>query len=138
MVKQFFSDSLSGMTFTFSFVILLNAILGLFQGVNQWNNPGKHIVGLAFLILVLWAMAYGVSYLEFRSIRAYHLFNFSSQLIVFFVAGNLIGLISITLDSIISNGVIAVIIYFSNNQLRKQQVKRLAYAINRHLTQKEG
>lgn len=132
-MKQFFSENISSMSFTFSFIILLNALLGFFRNI-QGEYVNNFILSLAVLILVLFILSYAVSYIDFKSSSTHHAFNLFSQLAAFFVIASLTGLISTTPDSLMTNGIIFVILYYLNYRMRKHRIDQLADAINQHLS----
>ena len=134
-MKTFLSEQLHGMTFTFSMIVLLNATIGLFQGLEQ---KSESILALALLILIMWGLATIISSFPFRSAQLYHLFNLSSQLIAFFVITKWSGFINLTVENIIINGSIYVILYFLNVRMRQQRLNQLAHAINEHISKRES
>lgn len=136
-MKNFFSEQLSSMTFTFSFIVLLNAVIDFFQGTEQ-ENGNEFILVLAFLILVMWGLADAISKFPFRSARFYHLFNLGSQMIAFFVIVGWIGLIPLTVENVIINGIIYVGLYFLNVRMRQQRINQLADAINEQLSKRDN
>lgn len=136
-MKTFFSEQLSSMTFIFSFIVLLNAVIGFFQDVERANG-NKFILVLAFLILVLWGVSYVISQFPFRSAHSYHFFNLGSQIITFFVIVGWIGLIPLTVENIIINGNIYVGLYFLNGRMRQQRINQLADAINEKLSKRDN
>ena len=136
-MKTFFSEKLSSMTFTFSFIILLNAVVGFFQGI-ELENANEFILVLAFLILIMWGLADVISNFPFRSTRSHHLFNLGSQLITFFVIVGWIGLFPLTVEGIVTNGIIYVGLYFLNVRMRQQRINQLADAINEQLAKRDN
>ena len=109
---EFFEDNICSMSFTFTVIVLLNAILGYFLKYEGTNN--KFLLTLAALIIVLWAIAYGLSLISFSSTKMYHIINLSSTLFTFYVIAILGGLIPQTINSVISNGFIFIVVYFLN------------------------
>ena len=116
-------------------VVLLNATIGLFQGLEQ---KSESILALALLILIMWGLATIISKFPFRSAQLYHLFNLGSQLIAFFVITKWSGLINLTVENIIINGTIYVILYFLNVRMRQKRLNQLANAINEHLSKRDS
>lgn len=131
-MKNYFSENLNSMTFVFSFIVILNALLGYLGDANRF------VLGLTVLIIFLFSFAHAVTYLNFRSNKAYHLFNFIGQLIVFFVIASLTGLINVTLDGLFTNGVIFATLYFLTMRMRKQRINQLANAINEQLSKRDN
>lgn len=134
-MKTFLSEQLHGMTFTFSLIVLLNATIGLFQGLEQ---KSESILALALLILIMWGLATIISKFPFRSAQLYHLFNLGSQLIAFFVITKWSGFINLTVGNIITNGNIYVILYFLNVRMRQKRLTQFANAINEHLSKRDS
>lgn len=134
-MKTFLSEQLHRMTFTFSLIVLLNATIGLFQGLEQ---KSESILALALLILIMWGLAAIISRFSFRSAQLYHLFNLSSQLIAFLVITKWSGFINLTVENIIINGSIYVILYFLNVRMRHQRLNQLAHAINEHISKRDS
>ena len=134
-MKTFLSEQLHGMTFTFSVIVLLNATIGLFQGLEQ---KSESILALALLILIMWGLATIISSFPFRSAQLYHLFNLGSQLVTFLVITKWSGFINLTVENIIINGTIYVILYFLNAIMRQQRLNQLAHAINEHISKRES
>lgn len=132
-MKEFFEDNISSMSFTFTVIVLLNAILGYFLKYEGTNN--KFLLTLAALIIVLWAIAYGLSLISFSSTKMYHIINLSSTLFTFYVIVILGDLISQTMNSIVSSGFIFIIIYFLNIKRRERLIERLAVEINEGLSE---
>ena len=91
-MKHYFSENLNSMTFVFSFIIILNALLGYLGDANRF------VLGLTMLIIVLFSFAHAVTYINFRSNKAYHLFNFIGQFIILVVIASLMGLVTVTLN----------------------------------------
>lgn len=132
-MKRFFEDSLSNMSFTFSFIILLNAVLGYFFEYEVAGN--RFILALAVIILVLTAVAYSLSHIQFASSKMYHIITFSSQLLAFYVIALWGGLIPWTLSGILSNGLVFTLLYWLNVNRKKREMERLALKINQQLSE---
>lgn len=132
-MKQFFSENLSGMTFNFSFLVLLNVLLN-YLGVINLRNETVFILGLALLIVMLTFINYINSFFDFKSLKTYRLFNLLSQLILFFIVSSLMGLVTLTLASILINTGIYIILYFLNQHYQRAQINQLANKINQKLS----
>lgn len=126
-MKQFFSANLSNMTFIFSFIILLNAILG---NLGDFN---KLVLYLAAVTLILTILSYGISYINFHLEWTYHIVQLSFLFSAFLLLGHVMKLISFSLENILVNGIVFSIVYFLTVRLRKQQLNQLADAINEQL-----
>ena len=132
-MKEFFEDNISSMSFTFTVIVLLNAILGYFLKYEGTNN--KFLLTLAALIIVLWAIAYGLSLISFSSTKMYHIINLSSTLFTLYVIAILGGLIPQTMNSVISNGFIFIVVYFLNVKRHERLTEQLAIEINERLSE---
>lgn len=131
-MKNYFSENLNSMTFVFSFIVILNALLGYFGDAN------KFVLGLTVLIICLFTFAHAVTYLNFSSNKAYHLFNFIGQFIVFVVIAGLMRLINVTLDGLVTNGVIFATLYFLTTRMKKRRIIQLANTINEQLSKRDN
>lgn len=127
VMKQFFSANLSNMTFIFSFIILLNALLG---NLGDFN---KLVLYLAAVTLILTILSYGISYINFHLEWTYHIVQLSFLFSTFLLMGHVMKLIPFSLENILVNGIVFSIIYFLTVGLRKQQLNQLADAINEQL-----
>lgn len=130
-MKIYFSENLNSMTFVFSFIIILNALLGYLGDANRF------VLGLTMLIIVLFSFAHAVTYINFRSNKTYHLLNFSGQFIILVVIASLMGLITVTLNGLVTNGVIFATLYFLTTRMRKHRINQLANAINDQLSKRD-
>ena len=129
-MKHYFSENLNSMTFVFSFIIILNALLGYLGDANRF------VLGLTMLIIVLFSFAHAVTYINFRSNKAYHLFNFIGQFIILVVIASLMGLVTVTLNGLVTNGIIFATLYFLTTRMRKHRINQLANAINEQLSKR--
>lgn len=129
-MKHYFSENLNSMTFIFSFIIILNALLGYL------GDATRFVLGLTVLIIVLFSFAHVVTYINFRSNKAYHLLNFIGQFIILVVIASLMGLITVTMNGLATNGAIFATLYFLTNRMRKHQINQLANAINEQLSRR--
>ncbi|WP_028274206.1 hypothetical protein [Atopococcus tabaci] len=136
MMKNFFSENLSSMTFVFSSIVLLNALLSFSQSV-PWENASLSILKMAGLVLVLFFLGYVGSYLPFHSASAYHIFNITIQLIAGFALASLLGMFSINVENLIVNGFVYILLYYLTYRIRKHRFNQLAQAINEHLGKRE-
>ncbi|SDQ24049.1 hypothetical protein LHA31_09170 [Carnobacterium viridans] len=130
-MKHYFSENLNSMTFVFSFIIILNALLGYLGDANRF------VLGLTMLIIVLFSFAHAVTYINFRSNKAYHLFNFIGQFIILVVIASLMGLVTVTLNGLVTNGIIFATLYFLTTRMRKHRINQLANAINEQLSKRD-
>lgn len=130
-MKHYFSENLNSMTFVFSFIIILNALLGYLGDANRF------VLGLTMLIIVLFSFAHAVTYINFRSNKAYHLFNFIGQFIILVVIASLMGLVTATLNGLVTNGIIFATLYFLTTRMRKHRINQLANAINEQLSKRD-
>lgn len=130
-MKNYFSENLNSMTFVFSIIIILNALLGYL------GDATRFVLGLTVLIIVLFSFAHAVTYINFRSNKAYHLLNFIGQFIILVVIASLMGLITVTLNGIVTNGVIFATLYFLTTRMRKNRINQLANAINDQLSKRD-
>lgn len=131
-MKQFFSENLSGMTFNFSFLVLLNVLLNYF-GIIDLGNETVFILGLALLIVVLTFINYINNFLNFKNLKVYRLVNLLSQLVIFFLIASLMGLIYLSVASILINSMIYISLYFLNTRYQRAQINQLANKINQRL-----
>lgn len=133
-MKQFLKDNLSGMTFTFTSIVLLNTVVNLFKdGQVQWNPYNKFITVITLLILILWGVTYFISQFEFKTTRQYHLINLSTQLLIFFLIVSGLGLIPLTPQGIITNTLVYLLLYILNGRIERSRMIRLANIINQQL-----
>lgn len=132
-MKQFFSENINSMTFTFSFIILLNAFFGFFKNVHG-DYITDFIMGLALLILVLFILAHIITYINFQSSTVYHVVHLSSQLAAFFTITIVTNLIALNMSSLLTNLFVFVLLYYLNYRMEKHRIHQLADAINQHLT----
>lgn len=130
-MKHYFSENLNSMTFVFSFIIILNALLGYLGDANRF------VLGLTMLIIVLFSFAHAVTYINFRSNKAYNLFNFIGQFIILVVIASLMGLVTVTLNGLVTNGIIFATLYFLTTRMRKHRINQLANAINEQLSKRD-
>lgn len=131
-MKTFFEENLNSMSFTFTIVTLLNAILGMVLEFENVNN--KNLIVLALLITVLWAVASLLSKIPFQSERIYHIINLSSTLILFYLIMIFGGFLSLTRDNIMVSGIIYLVIYMINVRRQKREVEKLVTEINKQLS----
>lgn len=131
-MKTFFEENLNSMSFTFTIVTLLNAILGMVLEFENVNN--KNLIVLALLITVLWAVASLLSKIPFQSERIYHIINLSSTLILFYLIMIFGGFLSLTRDNIMVSGIIYLVIYIINVRRQKREVEKLVTEINKQLS----
>lgn len=131
-MKHYFSENLNSMTFIFSFIVILNALLGYLGDANRF------VLGLTVLIIVLFSFTHAVTYINFRSNTVYHLLNFIGQFIILVVIASLTGLITVTLNGLVTNGVIFATLYFLTTRMRKHRINQLANAINDQLSKKDN
>jgi len=134
-MKQYFSDSFNNMTFTFSFLVLLNVFLNYFV-LNRFNNDSLFIISLAFLVIAMTFVGYITGYFDFKSTKVFVIFDLFCKLLIFILTASLIGLISVTLNSILINSMTFIFLYYLNYQLRKKQLEQLANKINKQLKNK--
>jgi hypothetical protein len=131
-MKQFFSENLSGMTFNFTFITLLNLLLHYFEVINL-GDEAAFILGLALLILALTFINYIISFFNFKSLRIYRWVNLLSQLIIFFFIASLMGLVYLSVASILINSLVYISLYFLHGRYQRAQLNQLANKINQRL-----
>ena len=130
-MKEFFEENVSSMSFIFSFIVLLNAVLGYFLEADGMTN--SVLLALAAIILLLFAVSYGVSFIHFKSNKVFRAVNLGVQLIVFYTISLSTGLIAWSFDAVLSIGLVFVGLYFINSNRRMREVERLASDINKRL-----
>lgn len=133
-MKKFINYNLDSMTFVFSAIVLLNAFLGLING-NHSGLQNEYLMGLAILIIILWGVSYVLSLVDFQSELQLHIIQLSVHIIGFFLIAFSLNLIPMTLDSIVTNGIIFIILYFTLDRIRKNKINRLAEVINKKLSE---
>lgn len=133
MIKQYFSNHIGHITFNFTVIVLINSFLDYYQIINIGDMMSGFILTLALLFLMLSLIPHSLGYINFRSANLYHLVNFVSQLIVFYIISIKTGLLPMTVDSIIINTILFSLLYFISVKRRKQQLNQLANAINQQL-----
>lgn len=133
-MKKFINYNLDSMTFVFSAIVLLNAFLGLING-NHSGLQNEYLMGLAILIIILWGVSYVLSFVDFQSELQLHIIQLSVHIIGFFLIAFSLNLIPMTLDSIVTNGIIFIILYFTLDRIRKNKINRLAEVINKKLSE---
>ena len=69
------------------------------------------------------------------STKMYHIINLSSTLFTFYVIAILGGLIPQTMNSVISNGFIFIVVYFLNVKRHERLTEQLAIEINERLSE---
>lgn len=140
-MKQFFNEHLGSMTFQFTFIILLNVVIGV---VNDSDfTIGNHLIlGLALIILTLWTIAHiYIYYLDFIPVRYFYLIHFPVQIIAFFILSCAISFIptqvgfSFSIKSPLINGITFILLYFLTTRMIKMQIQHLADTINQRLAQ---
>lgn len=138
-MKQFFNEHLGSMTFQFTFIILLNAVIGV---VNDSDfTLGNHLIlWLALIILALWAITHlFIHYLDIIPVEYFHLIHFTVQIIVFFILTGAISFIStqtgfpFSIENGLINGAMFIILYFLTARMIKMQTQHLADTINQRL-----
>lgn len=130
---RFFEENVSTMSFTFTFIVLLNAILGYF---NEYEALTNHVLlTLAVIILILWAVNYVISLVPFTSTKVYYLVNFVSVLTVFYIIVLSRDLLSWSIGEVVSNGLIFLVLYFINIHRKNREVEHLANEINKKLSE---
>lgn len=133
-MRAFFEENLNSMSFTFTMIVLLNAILGITLESENVNN--KILISLALLIIVLWAVSYLLSQITYQSEKIYHLINLSITLTLFYLIAISGGLLPLTGENIVLSGIMFLGLYILNVRRQKREVERLATKINKQLTNK--
>lgn len=138
MFKHYFSNNIGHMSFNFSVIVLINSVLDFFQIIELGDNMSRFILSLAFLIIVISLIPHTLSFLNFRSDKAYHVVNSVSQFSVLFLIASITGLIPISLESFISNAILFSLLYYISIKMRRQQLNKLANAINQQLSEQNN
>lgn len=133
MVKQFFSENINGMSFTFAFLVLLNALMIELTSVEM---DIRFVWILALLVLVSHSVYYAISYFDFNTAFSFHFANLGAQLVVFFGLTSLLNLVPFTIETILTNGTIYIILYAINVRKNRMEMQKVAHAINQQLLKK--
>lgn len=132
MMKKFFSENLNGMTFTFTVLVLLNAVLERAQIIDIVSFSESTLI-LALLVFLSWTLSFLINTIDFRSTGVFHLVNYTSQFMVLVLVANELGFFQITIDSILTNSVVYAVLYFLNVKRRQHELKQTAASINKQL-----
>lgn len=133
MIKDFISDNLNGMSFTFTVLVLLNALVA---EVYQMEVSISLIWVLAILVLVSYVVSHAISYFDFSSEILYHTVNLGTQYAVFVLMITLLNLVPFTLSTLITNGVVYSCLYLTNVRKNKIELQKLAAQINQEIAKK--
>lgn len=132
MMKKFFSENMNGMTFTFTVLVLLNAVLERAQIIDVISFSELTLI-LALLVFLSWTISFLMNTIDFQSTGVFHLVNYTSQFMVLVLVANGLGFFQITIDSILTNSVVYAVLYFLNVKRRQHELEQTAASINKQL-----
>lgn len=131
-MKRFLNQNLESMTFVFTMIVLLNAIVALLKTESK-SVPSIGIIAIAIMVLTMFIVSYMVSYINFKTSYQFHITQLGIQLFIFIIILIIFSSKPINVGAIIENVIIYSLLYFSVSRIKKNKFEQLVEEINRKL-----